>query len=319
MVATTLSFQQQQAQFLEKAQAFQQIAINQDARIAFAESRAEVLLPLLPQQSTIRSIFSVETLAPGATPVYDIPFEDIEVVYFLPQIGGTPTAQMEGKQLSVDTFIVGGGVEFQEDIALEGRFQVGERATYMLLQNFIKMEELCGWTMIKNHVANLPSAQKVQAYVSEAEDAAQTEGQGKLNIRTLNEVITRADEMGVGGRQVTDLYVSPRRFNDLRNAITSGLLLPDSIKEQLYGGGNGTGSVSGIRIHKVWNRNLVSNSKGYAFTQKDGYKYGVMPIRRQLYTQDVLLAREENKIGIRGRAKYGFGVLDDKGLIEITF
>ncbi len=60
-------------------------------------------------------------------------------------------------------------------------------------------------------------------------------------------------------------------------------------------------------------------AKGYAFTQKDGFFYGVMPVREKLMTRDNPIACLEWKIGIIGRERLGFGVLDDKGLIEVTF
>ena len=308
----------------KKAADFREIATNPQARAAWAESRGMVILPMIPTQSTIRNIFTVEQLLQGNTLTIDIPFEDTEVVFMLPQVGGYPTAQVEGKQMSIDTFIVGGGIEFQEDIALDGRFQVGDRSTFMLMNHFVKMEELCGWSMILNHAAVLPSAQKFQCYTDEAGTAGTpgsggSPGTGRLTIRSLNRIITIGDKLGIGGRRVVDLYVSPERFNDLRNAINAGLLLPDSVKQSLYGDGQGPAQVSGIRIHRVWNPDLVSDAKGYAFTYKEGYTYGIMPIRNNVETRDDILAYRENKIGIRGSARYGFGVLDDKGLIEVTF
>lgn len=320
--------------FEQKVALFRQTATSPQARADFAASRANVIVPELAVQSTVRYIFNVERLAPGATPVYDIPFADVECTYMMPQIGGIPTVQMEGKQMSVDTFGLDGGVEYQIDIAKDGRFQVGQLATIMLKNRFIAQEELAGWNLIKLHAAALPDAQRLQGRALDGTNASP--GSGALGLFTLNDLITLGDEIGVGGRRVTDIYVSPRRFGDLRNTIGVGLALPNSIKEQLYSAGqsqpantnpqvfttpaNGT-TVPGldIRIHKVYNRSLVPNNKGYAFTQKDGFTYGVMPVREELTTRDNPIAILEWKIGIIGRERLGFGVLDDKGLIEITF
>lgn len=328
MSATALTFEQ-------KVALFRSTATSAQARQDYAASRANVIVPELAVQSTVRYIFTPERLAPGATPVYDIPFTDVECTYTMPQIGGIPTVQVEGKQMSVDTFGIDGGVEYQQDVAKDGRFQVGALATTMLKNRFIAQEELAGWNLIKLHAAALPSTQKLQA--RKLDGTAATAGNGQLGIGTLNDLITLGDEIGVGGRRVTDIYVSPRRFGDLRNsALVGGQILPDAWKQQLFSVGqsqpantnpnvfstpaNGT-VVPGmdIRIHKVYNRLLVANDKGYAFTQKDGFTYGVMPIREELSTRDNPIAFLEWKIGIVGRERLGFGVLDDKGLLEITF
>ena len=190
-------------------------------------------------------------------------------------------------------------------------------ATRLLANRFIRQEELAGWSLVKTHAAVLPTTQKLQAFADDG--TTQTAGQGKLNIFTLNELITLADQIGIGGRVVRDIYVSPRRYNDLRSQVTLQSL-PFDMRSKLYGDGeNAKSATPEIRIHKVYNPNLVTNNKAYAFTQKDGYFYGVMPIREKLFTRDNPIAILEWKIGIIGRMREGFGVLDDKGLVEITF
>ena len=147
----------------------------------------------------------------------------------------------------------------------------------------------------------------------------QTAGQGKLNVYTLNELLTTADLLGVGGRKISNIYVSPRRYGDLRNQLTMEAL-PFTMRERLYGGGYDPNAVvPEIQIHKVWNSQLVPDNYGYAFTEKEGFRYGVMPIREELNTRDNPISILEWKIGIIGRERVGFGVLDDKGLIQITF
>lgn len=301
--------------FEQKVAAFRATADDPQKRAEYAASRAAVIVSDLEQQSTVRAIFDPETLAPGANAEYDIPFADIDCVFFMPQIGGVPTVQVETAKMHVDTFGMDGGVEYQEDIARDGRFQVGDRATLMLKNKFIALEEMAGWALIKTHAAALDSTQQVTAFKDDG--TAGGGGTGKLNIYTLNETITKADGLGIGGRQVTDIYCSPRRFNDLRSQVTVSAL-PEELRKQLWNNGAGDGSPAGIRIHKVYNSDLVSDTKIYAFTRKDGVRYGVMPIRQALQTRDNPIASLEFKIGIIGRQRLGFGVLDSLGMIEIT-
>ena len=304
----------------QKIELFKATASNAQARADFAASRAEVINPLLDEQSTIRAIFQIERLGPGADARYDIPFEDIECTWFMPQIGGIPTVQVEGAELHVDTFGLDGGVEYQIDIAKDGRFQVAQLATTLLKNKFIKQEELAGWSLIKTHAGVLPANQKLKGFKNDGTQVASNGTGGKLNIYTINEMLTMADGLGVGGRRVTDVYVSPRRFGDLRDQLTMSSL-PEIFRASLYGDGTNPNSPAGstLRIHRVYNQNLVSDKKGYAFTQKDGYRYGVMPIREDLNTRDNPLSIMEWKLGIIGRERLGFGILDDKGLLELTF
>jgi hypothetical protein len=299
--ATELTFEQ-------KVEMFRRTATDPVARANFAASRADIINPLLYNESTVRAIFKPTRVPRGATMTWDVPFEDIECTFVMPQIGGIPTVQVEGAQLSIDTFGIDGGIEYQMDIAADGRFDVGTLATTQLKQKFIQQEELCGWNLIKAHAAVLPAGQIVSA-----------PNTNKFDVPALNKLITTADQIGVGGRRVTDVYVSPGRFGDLRDAITSGLTLPDSLKTQIWGNGQGPTAVADIRIHKVYSSALIDSTAGYAFTQKDGFTYGIMPIRDELTTRDNPIAFLEWKIGIVGRERVGFGILDDKGLVKITF
>jgi hypothetical protein len=297
-------------------EAFKATATNQRAREAFAESRADVILPLLQEQSTIRNIFDPEFIGYDEA-IYNIPHDDIEMTWLMPQIGGTPVVQLEGTEMRVSTFLVHGGVEWQQRIAAAGRINQAEQATTQLLNRFVRQEERAGWALIKTHAAVLPTEQKVTAFKDDG--TAGGSGAGRLNIYTISETLTVADSIGIGGRRVTDIYVSPRRFGDLRNAVTMEAL-PPTMREKLWGNGTNPESPAGeLRIHKVYNPELVTDAKAYAFTQKDGYRYGVMPIREKLVTRDRLASQDEWKNGVEGKEEIGFGVLDDKGLIEITF
>ena len=94
--------------------------------------------------------------------------------------------------------------------------------------------------------------------------------------------------------------------------------LSNTIKDKAFEAA-GLIEVWGVRIHRVYDSKLVSDNKGYAFGQRDGYTYGVMPIRQTLQTFDNPIAIMEWKIGIMARENVGFAVLDEKGLIEVTF
>lgn len=287
--------------FEEKVAMFKAIAESPQSRSDYAASRAQVILPLLETQSTIRAIFTPEILPPGAQATYDIPFDDVNCAWVMPQIGGIPQIQVEGTEIYVSTFGIDAAVQWQMDVAKQGRFQVGERATNLLKNKIIEQEELAGWSLIKAHAAVLGDDQKVNA-------------SNGLTVDTFNDIVTTGDLLR---RKVTDIYVSPKRFADMRKWVTA-TDLSNTIKDKAFEAA-GLIEVWGVRIHRVYDGKLVSDNKGYAFGQRDGYTYGVMPIRQTLQTFDNPIAIMEWKIGIMARENVGFAVLDEKGLIEVTF
>ena len=299
-----MSEEKRQLTFDEKVKMFKAIAENPQARSEYAQSRARVILPLLDAQSTIRNIFVPEYLPPGAQATYDIPFDDVNCAWIMPQIGGIPQIQVEGTEVYVTTFGIDAAVQRQMDVATQGRFQVGERATTLLKNKIIEQEELAGWSLIKAHAAVIANADTGQFL----------EDQDGLTITTFNNIVTAADVLR---RKVTDIYVSPRRFADMREWVTA-TDLSDKLKDQAYVT-EGLMVVWGVRIHKVYNKKLVGDDEGYAFGSREGYSYGVMPIRERLKTYENPIAIMEWKVGIMARQNQGFAILDDKGLIKITF
>ena len=287
--------------FEEKVAMFKAIAESPQSRSDYAASRAQVILPLLETQSTIRAIFNPEILPAGAQVTYDIPFDDVNCAWVMPQIGGIPQIQVEGTEIYVSTFGIDAAVQWQMDVAKQGRFQVGERATNLLKNKIIEQEELAGWSLIKAHAAVLGDDQKVNA-------------NNGLTVDTFNDIVTTGDLLR---RKVTDIYVSPKRFADMRKWVTA-TDLSNGLKDKAFEAA-GLIEVWGVRIHRVYDSKLVSDNKGYAFGQRDGYTYGVMPIRQTLQTFDNPIAIMEWKIGIMARENVGFAVLDEKGLIEVTF
>jgi hypothetical protein len=287
--------------FEEKVAMFKAIAESPQSRSDYAASRAQVILPLLETQSTIRAIFNPEILPTGAQATYDIPFDDVNCAWVMPQIGGIPQIQVEGTEIYVSTFGIDAAVQWQMDVAKQGRFQVGERATNLLKNKIIEQEELAGWSLIKAHAAVLGDDQKVSA-------------PNGLTVDAFNDIVTAGDLLR---RKVTDIYVSPKRFADMRKWVTA-TDLSDGLKDKAFAAA-GLIEVWGVRIHRVYDSKLVSDDKGYAFGQRDGYTYGVMPIRQTLQTFDNPIAIMEWKIGIMARENVGFAVLDEKGLIEVTF
>jgi hypothetical protein len=302
----------------EKRQAVMATVKDLGRRQAMMESRAAYINPLIDEMSSVRDIFTPDRVT-GEQARYDISFDDIEATFWMPQAGGIPMVQVEGAEQRIDTFGVHGGIEWSIDVAKDGRFSVVENATRHLANKFIAMEEKAGWALIKKHASMLPSLQKMQAYTNAG--AVASPGSGKMNAWTLSELIARTDELGTGGRRVAHIYTSPRRFQDIRDQVGNAAL-PEELRMQAWNSGgtlNGLGGPVEIQFHKIYNARLVAADKAYAFLARQGFNYGWMPIREEIETMDNARSEDEYKQGVRGRGRYGFGVADDKGLIEITF
>lgn len=286
--------------FEQKVNLFKATAANPKARAEYAKSRATIILPLLDAESHIRNIFTVENLPLGAESRYDIPFDDINCAWVMPKIGGIPQIQVEGAEIYVSTFEIDAAIQYQMRIAEQGRFQVGERSTRLLKNKVIELEELAGFTLIHNHAAVLPAGQKCAS--------------AKLDLACFNDLVTKGDVLR---RKITNMFISPVRYSNLREWVVN-TAYSENLKNQAFNL-SGMSNVWDVNINKVYDQRLVANNKGYAFGERDGFTYGVMPIRRNLETYDNPIAIMEWKIGIMAREELGFGVLDDKALIEITF
>ena len=94
----------------EKAQLFKEVATNAEARIAFAETRAGVILPILDKNATARKAFSVVDVADGAQVVFDISFEEVECAWVSPSVSAYPTRFLEADELFVPVFVIKAGV-----------------------------------------------------------------------------------------------------------------------------------------------------------------------------------------------------------------
>ena len=286
--------------FNQKVKLFKATASSPKARAEYAKSRARVILPLIDEQSTIRAIFVPEQIPPGGEARYDIPFDDISCAWTMPQIGGIPQIQVEGTEIYVTTFGLDAAVQYQMDVAEQGRFRVGELATELLKNKVIEQEELAGWSLIKAHAAVVAAGQQVSA--------------SGLNVTAFNDIVTAGDVLR---RQITDMYISPTRFADMRGWVQT-VAYSEKMKDASFSSG-GLNNIWEVNMHKVYNSELVADSAGYAFGRRQGFTYGVMPIRKELQTFDNPIALMEWKIGIMARELIGFGILDEKGLIKVTF
>lgn len=286
----------------EKVKLFKSIASDASARKAYAEARAAVILPLIPEQSTVRSIYRVEELGVDAQPAYPISFDQTQVAAWMPKWGGNVVRVFEGDEIYVPTFGIEGAYRYSMDIAEQGRLDIARMADEQLRSQITAKEEAAGWSTIKGVFSGVNSNQTVYC-------SGTTENFHAFSKKAVNSMTVQMD---IQRRQLTDIYASPRSIADIREWSNNQIDFTTQ-REIFVNGGLPGGRIWDVQLHKVYNSNLVSNAEAWGF---DGNKFGVMPIRKALRTYEDPTAIQQWQIGVMARELVGFGVTDSYAVVK---
>lgn len=273
-----------------------------EARKQYIATRAEVLLPLIREQSTVRSIFTPEVLAPGAQSNYPVSFDYTEVASYLPKFGGAITTVTEGTEIFIPTFRLEAGIRYDMDIAEQGRLDIANQQLLMLKDKLIAKEEAAGWRAIKGTLSGSYSNQTVYC-------SGTSENFHSFSKKAINKMIVQMD---VQRRLLTDLYVSPRSMGDIREWSNSTIDYLTQ-REIFQAGGLPGGKIWDVTLHKVYNSSLVSDAEAYGF---DTRTYGKMPIKYEVRTVEDPTAILDWQVGVLARESVGFGVTDSYAIVK---
>lgn len=286
----------------EKVNLIKSIASDPKAREAYAQSRASVILPLIPEQSTVRSIFRVEELAPNAQPEYPISFDRTVLASYMPKYAGNVVRVLEGDVLYVPTFGIEGAYRYSMDIADQGRLDIARMADEELRSQIVAKEEAAGWSTIKGTFSGVNANQTV--YCSGTTEAFHAFSKKAINAMSV--------QMDIQRRTLTDLYASPRSIADIKEWSNNQIDFTTA-REIFVNGGLPGGRIWDIQLHKVYNSSLVPNSEAWGF---DTNKFGVMPIRKALKTYEDPTAIQQWQIGVMARELVGFGTTDSYAVVK---
>ncbi len=286
----------------EKVALLKTIASDPIARKNYAESRASVILPLIPEQSTVRSIFRQETLAPSAQAEYPISFDTTQLAAFMPKYAGNVVRQLEGDVLFVPTFGIEGAYRYSMDIAEQGRLDIARMADEHLRSQIVQKEEATGWQTIKGAFSGVYANQTVYC-------SGTTENFHSFSKKAINAM---GVQMDIQRRSLTDIYASPRSIADIKEWSNTQIDYLTQ-REIFQNGGLNGGRIWDALLHKVYNSNLVANSEAWGF---DTNKFGVMPIRKVLQTYEDPTAIQTWSVGLMAREIIGFGVTDSYAAVK---
>lgn len=278
------------------------------ARKEFGASRADFVLPLLETQSTVRNIFTVENLEAGATPSYPISFEDVPMAYIAPTLSGPAAIVLQGDEIFVPQLKMQGYVEFPSQFAADARYNIVQKATNALKNSMIQKEEFVGWRVAKATISGVRSDQTVwTGGIASAGNLFSS-----LSISGLNLMLTRMQQMG---RELTDVFVTPLRYSDIRNWQTAQIDY-DTQREIIQNAGLPRAALFGANIHTVYNTNLINDGEGFGFDKRT---FGVMPITRPLITREDPMAFTRDAIGTHAFTTMGFACMDPWAISRIRF
>ncbi len=231
-----------------------------------------------------------------------------QIAFIAPGVGAVPQQLLEGDEIFIPPLTLDGSVAFPMRYARDGRFSIGETATKELKDQIIYQEEFVGWGTIKATISGVLGAQTLGTA------GTYTEGQpnlfGELTLSGVNKMITKADGYQ---RKITDLYMSPTRYGNIRDWTTPQIDYFTQ-REIFKDAGPAAQALYGVGLNKVYDSTLLGDGEVYGF---DTSSFGLMPIVQTLQTYEDPTAIKEWKIGILGREEVGFGVMDSWAIIRL--
>jgi len=277
------------------------------AREQFGASRAALMLPLLPTQSTVRNIYTVDPLPAGANPSYPISFIDVPFAYIAPTLSGPAVQVVQGDELWIPQLKMQGYVEFPSQFAADGRYSIVEASSNALKNSMIAKEEYVGWRVAKATISGVRADQTLYT----GGISAIGNLFGELTVSGISLAMTRMEQMG---RNLTQLHMTPLRKGNIRTWTTVQIDY-DTQREIIKAGGLAGGRIFGdVTLNTVRNTTLINDGEVFGF---DTNRFGVMAITREMVTRDDPMAFTRDMVGTHAFSTMGFACMDPWAIVRI--
>ena len=277
----------------EREELFQKSIASDAERARFAESWALMINEVLPEETSVRNIFTVENIPAGAVPIYTNDVQPISA-WYLPKFGQVPQNIVEIDEVTVPTFELMGDVEYKIRDAKHARISIADRAMMRLKDSMIEQEEEAGWALLR---------------AASSGSAISVSGATGLTKAVVDQA-WRTMETNRGYR-VTDIYVSPSGMADLRGWTQTTI---DPVTQREIFVNAGMPSIYGAQIHVV---HFLASTEAY-FIDATPNKLGFMPVRDELQTFDDPVAIKKFRVGVLAREEIGFVVMDSNAIVAAT-
>jgi len=285
----------------------------------------------------VTDIFEKMVIEPGASPEFPLdllaPGTEREYTAFTnPGHGRIPEKHVEGDYVMIATYGITNSIDFLLRYAREARWDIIARAMQVLEAGFVKKINDDGWHTI------LAAAVDRNILVYDADAAA---GQLTKRVFSLGKSVMRRNGGGntvTATGRLTDVYLSPEAVEDIRNW---GIDQLDEVsRREIYVAADNGGPLTriyGVNLHDLFEfgdgqeyqtfftsdlgGSLGPNSDvelmvGLDLNAKDSF---IMPVKREVEIfEDEGLHRSQRQ-GYYGWAELGFGVLDNRRVIALSF
>ena len=304
----------------DKVTLFKSMALENETgeqlRKAYGAVQGELLLPLIRQESSIRRIFK-EQFTNGEQIEFPIRSKRIRAGWYGADGANTPQRQATSSNIYIHTFKIDGGCRWALKQLRTGNYNLVEELQNDMIDEVVYKEDLAGWTLIKAAVT-YGDIESIATLTTTNSDITDNKQGTSLSVAVLTEMITVADEKPDGGRILTDLYITPRRYGDIRKWVDTSLQdLADGTRAEMFSAGQAIGEkgVWDIALHKVRNAQFVDNTKAYGFSSS----FGTMAIAEHWHTVDDPTAILKWEQGLIGKEEVGFGITDVEGCVVYGF
>lgn len=286
-----------------------------DARRAFAATLTAPLRKARDKASTVRAIFTVDELQPGADARYPLDMTDVDA-YLMSKDGAVPQHLVTGDEIWIPTFEIAGDVNWKLQYARDGRFDVIARAKQRLANAITKKEEENGWRVL----LTASDAANREAHITGSGFVKELVSEGKVL-------------MARQGGSLTDLYISPEAMADVRSWDYTQI--DPTTAREIYKNG-GQAEVYGTVLHTLeelgtgreYNKlfcDLPTNSIADATAEVQiGFDLGTndafyMPVRQNLTTYDNPVMIAQLKQGVIAYEELGFACVDTRRVLYTYF
>jgi len=281
-----------------------------ELRRDYAASRADVVAPLIAQQSLIRNIFRERTSDDGQALKFPIRSKRVRSAWFTSGAGTAPQRTAEIDEVSFPTFDIKAGCRWPVDYYRSGSYDIVEDLENDAIEDVVYKENAAGWSLIQ--------AASIHGDAMRIAKLATEDG---FTLKVLKTILTRMDEQVDDSRRVTDIYLSPSRYYQLIDwAKLDTQQLPDGTRQEIFSKGDAGLSqlLSGfnIAIHKVSKPEFVDDDAMYGF---DRNRFGYMPVEKRWETVQDTQAAMTWEDGWVGRKKCGFGIVDLPSMVRYDF
>jgi len=287
----------------EKITLLKAVAENAENRKAYIESRAEVIEKNIRKENWARELFKEVDIPDNQEASFDLPPVSREDTAYVSNSDGEPirTQVTGGTTFIIPCDWIEDERDFKMDDARNGRLDVAQQADDELANSFTNKENAAAFALLK----------------SAAQDSGVSASGCTFSLINDGILAFNLNRKTYPNLRIRTVYISEKSARDIRDWATSNLSEVTKKEVQNLGVDQDKFRIPGFGFifHKIPDTDLVGDDEVYMV---DNEKFGRMPIKQALMTQEDPTAAASWRIGIMAREKVGFGVINPYAAVKLT-